>query len=190
MRSKYHDPVLDTVLSVLGELDPASIQTKLQLQRPDVRIRDPSTNTITGSTRSDVPDLISLHATLASSGTFSYMYRRGQPFPGTPSLAWTINCEFAELRLVSPSGTNFEPRADDPPLTIQVHWFDTNEVEEVPWQWNSQQAELPVPARNVFSTLLAFANGNEPGNGWVSIEDAAGRARTIEGFFKQWDESH
>lgn len=177
--------VLDTVLSVVGGLQPETVHSQLQLQRPDVRIRDPSTNSITRTVRSDVPDLISFHGKLStSSATFSYLFRRGQPFPGDPALTWSINLEHGEIRLVATSGLNLETGS---PATIYVHWFDSDEVEEVKWEWNEEFLELSGSARNVISTLLAFAEGKAAGDGWVSIEDAAGRARLIEGFLEGWE---
>ncbi|KAJ4373081.1 hypothetical protein N0V83_003372 [Neocucurbitaria cava] len=181
--------VLDSVLSVVGDLDVSSVEAKTQLQRPSVRIRDPSTNEIIDCTTSDVPDLLSFHGTIASSqaapnATLSFLFRRGQPFPGTPPLTWTINCEHGEIRLLSPSGTNLEPNEGDEPLTIQVHHFDSDTVENVEWKWGDRQTELPVLARNVMESLYAFADGKEEGKGWVSLEDAARRAALIRSFLQ------
>ncbi|KAF2449994.1 putative oxidoreductase [Karstenula rhodostoma CBS 690.94] len=179
--------LFDTVLSVVGDLEPGAVSSKLQLQRPDVRVRDPSTNEIIKTVQSDVPDLVSLHGTLKhSSATLSYLFRRGQPFPGTPALTWTINFEHGEIRLVSPSGLNLELGE---PVTIHVHWFDSDEVEEVKWEWNAEQTAIPPSARNVINTLVAFADRKAPGDGWVSLEDAANRARLIEGFLAEWEKS-
>src|SRR5262245_44747160 len=122
----------------------------MQLQRPLVRIRDPSTKAITDTVTSNVPDLLSLPATLASSRTtLSLLFRRGQPFPGTPSLTWTINCEHGEIRLVSPSGTSLEVNDYEKPVTIHVHWFEEDRVEDFPWSWDTEQVEVPLMARTV-----------------------------------------
>ncbi|KAL2132843.1 hypothetical protein VTI74DRAFT_3242 [Chaetomium olivicolor] len=94
--------------SVVGELVPGSVHTHFQLQRPNVRVRDPTRNDeIVETIESDVPDLLSLHGFVnphnhaqtsedhhlnstssASSGlaTLTFHFRRGPPFPGTPSL--------------------------------------------------------------------------------------------------------
>jgi hypothetical protein len=54
--------VIDFVQSVVGELVPGTVHTHFQLQRPEVRIRDPARNNqIVETIRSDVPDLLSLH---------------------------------------------------------------------------------------------------------------------------------
>ncbi|KAF1848821.1 NAD(P)-binding protein, partial [Cucurbitaria berberidis CBS 394.84] len=173
---------LDLVLSVVGDLDVTSVQSKTQLQRPQVRIRDPSTGEIVENITSDVPDLLSLHGTIASSpqavpnATLSYSFRRGQPFPGTPALTWTINCEHGEVRLVSPSTTSLEPGANDEPVTIQVHHFDSDSVENIDWNWSDRHTEVPIMARNVMECLYAFADGRAEGDGWVGLEDAVKRA--------------
>ena len=178
--------MLDIILSVVGELIPDTIHAQLQLQRPDVSIRDPNTKEIVETVRSDVPDLVSLHGTLETSATLSYFFRRGQQFPGTPALIWTIGLDFGEIQLVSHSGLIFELGE---PATIHVHWFDSDEVEEVKWEWDADQAQLPPSARIVMRNLVAFADGNEAGNGWVSIEDAANRAKLIESLLENWKES-
>lgn len=51
-------------------------------------------------------------------------------------------------------------------------------MESVPWMWTEAQEEIPVRARGVMSVYEAFAEGDV--EGWVSIEDAAARARQIE----------
>ncbi|KAF2249195.1 putative oxidoreductase [Trematosphaeria pertusa] len=187
--------VFDFVLSVLGELAPESVHTKMQLQRPDVRIRDPESGRIVDTIHSDVPDLLSLHGALqpspqtATSATLSFLFRRGQPFPGTPSLSWTINCEYGEIRLVSPSGLALQASAYDEPVTIHIHWFEDDRVEDVKFEWSKEQEEVPIPARSVMRSLYAFADGKEEGDGWVSLEDAARRARQIEGFLAEWGKS-
>lgn len=180
--------LLDTILSVLGELSPSTTHAALQLQRPDVRIRDPVTKNIVETVRSNVPDLFSLHGTIASSSaTFTYFFRRGQPFPGRPSLEWTINCEFGEVRLVSPSTLSFGTSNKDEPITIHVHWFEEDKVEEVKWQWSEEEEELPVIARTVFRSLVAFGEGKDSVDGWVDIKDAQSRAHQLEGFLRQWE---
>lgn len=187
--------MFDFVLSVLGELAPESVHTKMQLQRPDVRIRDPESGRIVDTIHSDVPDLLSLHGALqpspqtATSATLSFLFRRGQPFPGTPSLSWTINCEYGEIRLVSPSGLALQASAYDEPVTIHIHWFEDDRVEDVKFEWSKEQEEVPIPARSVMRSLYAFADGKEEGDGWVSLEDAARRARQIEGFLAEWGKS-
>ena len=114
--------------------------------------------------------------------TLSYSFRRGQPFPGTPALVWTINCQKGEIRLISPSGLALHASGGTDAVTIEVHLFDTDEVENVSWAWNERQQELPLLARGVSECLYAFAEGRAEGDGWASVESAATRARLIEQF--------
>ncbi|KAF2635763.1 putative oxidoreductase [Massarina eburnea CBS 473.64] len=182
--------MFDFVLSALGDLDLSTVSTKLQLQRPDIRIRNRSTNEIVDQIRSDVPDLLSLHGTLASSqATLSVGFRRGQPFPGTPSFVWTINCEKGEIRVVSPAALSLESGDVKNPVTIHVHWFADDIVEEVKWEWNEEQQKLPLMARSVMRCLTSIADGKAEGDGWVGLEDAAKRAKMVDGFLRDWDKS-
>jgi hypothetical protein len=190
-RSVLTVAVLDFVLSVVGQLDPPSIHSKAQIQRPNIRIRDPTTMQIVENTTTDVPDLLSVHATITSSpltvpnATLSFLFRRGQPFPGTPALTWTINCEYGEIRVTSATSSSFRSSESDGPVVIQIHHFDTDEVEDVDWDWSDMQKEVPIVGRDVMGCLFAFADGNEEGDGWVGLEDAASYARTIETFLKE-----
>lgn len=54
-------PVIDYIQSVVGDIIPGTDHVHLQIQRPDIRVRDPQTDAIIDSVRSDVPDLLSLH---------------------------------------------------------------------------------------------------------------------------------
>ena len=54
-------PVIDFVQSVVGDVVPGTDHVHLELQRPEVGLRDPETGSIIDTVRSDVPDLLSLH---------------------------------------------------------------------------------------------------------------------------------
>ncbi|KAL1792529.1 hypothetical protein ACET3X_009036 [Alternaria dauci] len=183
--------VLDSVLSVIGQLDPGSVHSKAQIQRPSVRIRDPKTMQVVESVTSNVPDLLSVHATINPSpltvpnATLSFLFRRGQPFPGTPTLTWTINCEYGEICLTSATSSTFQNSERDGPVVIQLHHFDTDQVEKLDWDWSDMQKEIPIVGRDVMGCLFAFADGNEEGDGWVGLEDAAKYARMIETFLEE-----
>lgn len=176
---------------MVGELDASTVHANTQLQRPSIRIRDPATKEIVDKVTSDVPDLLHIHGALiespttASKATLSYSFRRGQPFPGTPALAWTINCERGEIRLVSLSGLALHASGGTDTVTIEVHHFDTDEVENVTWVWNERQQELPLLARGVSECLYAFVEGRAEGDGWAGIESAAARAQLIGQFLRE-----
>ncbi|RAR01493.1 putative oxidoreductase [Stemphylium lycopersici] len=180
--------VLDFVLETVGQIDAESVHSKAQIQRPDIRIRDPSTKQIVGNTISNVPDLLSFHGTLkqspltAPNATLSFSFRRGQPFPGTPALTWTITCEHGEIRLSSATSMVLRASENDGPLTIKVHHFDSDEVEDVDWDWSDEQKQVPIIARDVMACLYAFADGKQEGDGWVGLEDAARRGEGLSDF--------
>lgn len=83
------------------------IQPRLQLQRPDTKIKDPASGAILETAKSNVPDLIYATGVLpesdyASNGaTLHIRYRRGQPFKGESPMVWTINGEKGEIRFTS-----------------------------------------------------------------------------------------
>jgi hypothetical protein len=128
-----------------------------------------------------------LHARLApsahavSDATLSFIFRRGQPFPGAPAVTWTLNFQHGEIRVQSPTSGFFDADpSDEKKVAFQVHYYEDGKVEDVEWGWSSEQAALPLMARPVSSTLYAFADGRDAGDGWVSVEDAAKRAVLIE----------
>jgi hypothetical protein len=73
-----------------------------------------------------------------------------------------------------------EVAGPDTPVSIQVHWFDTDKVENVDWEWNEDQKEVEPVARGVQSSLYAFADGKAEGDGWVGIVKARERAMLIQ----------
>lgn len=143
------------------------LHTRLQLQRPQIKIREPATSAIVDTITSNVPDLIYATGTLPASETveagasFLFRFRRGQPFKDEPALVWTINGVEGEIRLVSPSGTSLQANGYLKPVTIEVHDFATDQVETVTWEWEPWQDELPIPARSIAALYEAFANDDE-----------------------------
>jgi hypothetical protein len=104
-------------------------------------------------------------------------FARGQPYPGDPSLSWTLNCEKGSIRLNSPSGIALHANAYESPVTISVHQFETDKVEQIEWSWSEAQLDVPILSRSVQTCLVGVAEGNR--EGYVSLEDAAKRARQI-----------
>lgn len=160
-------PVFDQVQYVLGELK--DFRSRVQIQRPNVKIRDPATNKVIETVKSDVPDLVFAAGTLSASPTSEdgasvlLRFRRGQPFSGEPALTWTINGEKGEIRLVAQDGTALHASAYSGPVKIEVHDFETNQVEAVQWGWEEWQEDLPVLARSVGAAYERFADGDVKG---------------------------
>ncbi|KAF4460903.1 transcription co-repressor GAL80 [Fusarium albosuccineum] len=182
--------LFDQVQYVLGDI--GNFKSHLHLQRPNVKVRDPETNTIIETVKSDVPDLILATGSLKESPTSQknasvlLRFRRGQPFPGDPPLLWTINGEKGEIRLKAQGGTSLHANAYGAPVTIEVHDFETDKVEEASWQWQDWQEELPIVARSVGEVYERFAEGNN--EGLVSFDDAAFRHEQLHGLLKEWDQ--
>lgn len=180
--------VLDFVQAAIGRLDTSSIRSKSQVERPNIRFQDPATNEFVGQTVSSIPDLLTLHGTLAASpqtapnATLAFQFRSGPAFPGTPMLTWTVECERGEIKLISETSPFLRFSDADGPVTIQVHDFESGEVKEVPWDWTEEQKNVPVIARGVMKSVLDFADGKKEGDGWVGLKDAAEFARVIESF--------
>ncbi|KFG87197.1 putative oxidoreductase [Metarhizium anisopliae] len=182
--------VFDFVQSVVGDVVPETTGSRLQLQRRRVRVRDPQNGEVVETVRSNVPDLLYLHGRLAESprndadATLAFAFRRGQPFPGTPSLAWSIYGVDGEIRLVAPAGISLQADACDESVTIQVHDFDTDTVRDVKWDWTDVEKQVPVRGRSVQRVLYAYADwkqGKSDGAGaWVGVDDAAARASQIQ----------
>jgi len=169
---------LDMALSVVGRMNPNSVRASKFIQRPEINVKDPRTGRIIETIQSDVPDLLSLSGSLkksavtAPNAAMTYFFRVGKPFPGNPACALNIYCENGEIQLTGPDGPALEFTPEDNPVKIQVHWFDTNSVEEVPWKWSKEQLEVESVARGVQQCLYAFADGKPEGDGWVGIDDA------------------
>ncbi|KAI1660854.1 NAD(P)-binding protein [Daldinia decipiens] len=155
--------LFDFVQFVLGDIQ--ALHSHLQIQRPDVKIWDRSSGKVVKTVRSDVPDLIlvtgSLQASeyVTSGATVHLRFRRGQAFKGEDPLVWSVNGERGEIRLSASGGPGISAASHGQPLTIEIHNFDTNEVENVEWNWQGRE-ELDISARIVGALYEAFAAGD------------------------------
>ncbi|EED24617.1 oxidoreductase, putative [Talaromyces stipitatus ATCC 10500] len=175
--------VIDFVQSVVGDVVDGTDHTHFGIQRPEIGLRDPETGNIVETIHSDVPDLLSVHGSIAKSdytapqASLVAYFARGQPFPGDPALSWTLNCEKGTIRLNSPTGIALQANAYESDVTISVHLFETDKVEQIAWAWSEAQLDVPMRARSVQTCLVNIAQGYK--EGYVSLEDAANRARQI-----------
>ena len=186
--------MFDYVQSVIGEA--VDTHSHLQLQRPEMKLRDPSTNTIIKTVTSDVPDLITVTGSLSGSAvaqegaSLSVRFRRGQQFKGEPALTWHINCEKGEIRLTAPSGTSLHANSYSDPVTIEVHDFDTDEVRNVQWEWPKweEELDLPIVGRSVAKLYEAFhAEAVEGGpRTYPSFSDAVERHEQLARLVASW----
>ncbi|KAI1470397.1 NAD(P)-binding protein [Daldinia caldariorum] len=179
--------LFDFVQVVLGDIQ--VLHSQLQIQRPDVKMRDRSTGKIVKTVRSDVPDLIHVTGSLpgsehtTSGATVHLRFRRGQAFKGEDPLVWSVNGERGEIRLSASDGPGISAGAHAHPVTIEVHDFDTDEVEKVKWSWNGRE-ELNVSARMVGAQYEAFATGDE--TKYATFEHASKRHKQLNEMLAQF----
>lgn len=180
--------VFDSVQTAVGSV--GDLKGHIQLQRPDVGIRDPKTNAVTKVVKSDTPDLIIATGVLPSSTTvqeganFLTRFRRGQVFPGDPALEWTVNGEKGEIRLVATASPAIQALAADGPIVIEVHDHASDTVEKIEWDWLSWQNDLPINARNIGALYEAFADGEEIN--YPSFADALGLHEQLDQIINGW----
>ncbi len=155
--------MIDSVQFALGDVQDS--HARLQIQRPETKLRDPATGTIVGTAATDVPDLIILTGSLPESAgvkknaTLYARYRRGPPFKGEPPFVWTVNGEKAELRLVSASGPSLQADTYNQPVTLEIHDFETDQVTPVEWNWADWQLDIPARGRSIAAEYEAYAAG-------------------------------
>ncbi|GAB1740607.1 hypothetical protein NU219Hw_g5701t1 [Hortaea werneckii] len=166
---------IDAVHSVLGEFE--TFQSHTQIQRPGQEIVNRSSGTRT-SKISDVPDLVSIHGTLAAQhpyiapcASLVVKFHYEPPFPGITPLVWTITGEKGQIRLSAESGSLIQPHTSGP-MSLQLYMFDSGEVQDVSWGWEDWQAALPHRARNIGKLYEVFAE-NEMAEYGVADFDAA-----------------
>lgn len=177
----------------------------------------------TGTTvTSDVPDLMLVTGTLSDprvvaggGATLSVRFRRGQPFRGESGFTWHINCERGEIRLVSTTGSSLHAdvysrahnananAASAPPVSLEVHHHDTDEVRDLDWSWPAWQEEeevgsdggggdgpvgLPFVARSVARLYEAFyAEAVEGGpREYPDFADALRRHEQLHSLLAGW----
>ncbi|CAK5265995.1 unnamed protein product, partial [Mycena citricolor] len=176
----------DLFQTVLGEA--VDVTSHLQLQRPVNRLRDVSTGAITGTSKSDVPDLMILTARLTESpsvvhdASFLFHFRRDTQFPGEPNLVWTITGERGEIRVTNEatSWLHMGPAG----ITVDLHDFETGRVERVGWNAESwpEDPDTPGAAKNIGLLYERFATGGE----YPTWEDAVRRHEQIDGLLAGW----
>ncbi|RWA03854.1 hypothetical protein EKO27_g11254 [Xylaria grammica] len=191
---------IDYVHEVLGEFE--NFQSRMQIQRPVLKIRDHSGATTDREIRSDVPDLVTVHGKLAKGkvdvaddATLSFTFRSGHQFKGAPGFVWTINGEKGEI-MVTANGAYIHSDSYKDPVEIRLHDHATDEVVPIEWDWQEWQKELPRRARVVAELYERFARWWEDGKPagdlpwereWPRLHDAVARMKEFEELFRQYD---
>ncbi|KAF6824434.1 oxidoreductase family protein [Colletotrichum plurivorum] len=190
---------IDFIHHVLGEFVEGSVGSRMQLQRPAIKVLGDDTGEQRRIVTSDVPDFIALHGAMqggnaVDGATLAVRFRNGTPFKGRSAFVWRIVGEKGEVEVESPAGLYLHSDSYVEPVVIRVHDHDSDVVEEVPWKWEAWQEELPVRARNVgevYERYAAWVEGNKRDVGedgeWPTLEDAVVRMREIEGLFERYD---
>jgi predicted dehydrogenase len=185
--TNYMETAYDLVQNILGDINNAS--ARFHLQRPDLKLRDPETKQVIEVVRSNVPDLIYVTGSLAGSDSVqpgalvSVRFRRGQPFPGEPALAWSITGDKGELRVLSANATSVWGAVDPSSITIEVHDFATDEVKKFDWAWEDWQNELRLPARAIGALYETFYEGDE--SKYATFENARFRHEQLAAYDNQ-----
>ena len=165
----------------------------MQIQRPDVKLRNADSQETIETITTQVPDLVVATARLEESKTAQkdasvlFRFRRGQPFKGEPALVWTINCERGEIRLISHSDILLHAGGYVSPVVIQIDDFESEQPREVEWQWESWQGELPIPARSVSKLYEVFSDG--VAGSLPSFDDALVRHGQLQAMLDDWLQS-
>lgn len=178
--------VLDAVQFAVGQFN--NVKSTLQIQRPNVPIENRQTKEIIETVKSAVPDLVIATGTLSPSpiaqegATLYFRLRRGQPFLGADPLVWTINGEKGEIRLRSPGGTALPATAYNKPVTIEVHDHETDEVQNIEWNWKEWQQGISVIGRNTGALYENYVNGDA----YPTFEDALKLHEKLEEIMGNW----
>ncbi|KAJ7069106.1 hypothetical protein C8F01DRAFT_1014937 [Mycena amicta] len=168
-----------------------AIQSRLHLQFPENKLRDPPSNTIVRTVTSNVPDLVIAAGAIPESPTTQpdapllVRFRRGQPaFDDEPPLVWSVTGETGEIRLTSPAGTGLGASSHTDDVKLEVRDFATGKVERIEWRWEDWQEELPLLGRSIAALYEAFADGE---GGYPTFQDALQRHEQLEAMLVAWD---
>ena len=173
----------DSIASALGPIKPTA--SKLSLLRPNIKVLS-SSGEVLRTVQSNVPDLININGSLSShnNAPFSYFFKRGPRFKGTPALIWSVHGETGEIR-VEADTTSIHAVDDNQNVKILVENFESGEVENVTWKDVMADRGLKGPAKNIGSLYEAFAEG---GNAeWSTFETALERHKFLEDVWGEWE---
>ncbi|KAK8051421.1 NAD(P)-binding protein [Apiospora rasikravindrae] len=182
--------MFDFVQFVLGDLH--NTQSRLQLMRPDVMIKDPASGEILDTVKSNVPDLVHVTGVLPESdhvsngATLSIRYRRGQPFKGDPPMVWTINGEKGEVRFTAHGGPTVNVTSKENAPVVEVHNFETDDVEQIVYD-HGPRLDIELPARNVGSVYEVFATRDE--SQYATFDHAVKRHSQLDKMLLDYDKS-
>lgn len=146
--------------------------------RPVVKVVNGDGATVEAAARKTTPDHLLIQGVLDSGAVFSASLRGGMPFKGLPALQWFIDGEKGEIKIEGPS-----PFIGIASITsFELHDFDTNEVEDIPFT-EGAFAEMDPKPRNVGRIYEAIAAGDR--RVLCDFEAAVRRHEFIEKVYSQ-----
>ncbi|KAK3319758.1 hypothetical protein B0T19DRAFT_445557 [Cercophora scortea] len=182
--------VWDWVQNVLGDVE--NIESRLQIQRPRLKVLDSYTGRTIETIKSDVPDLISLTGSLPESehvvkgATFAMRFRRARAFQGEPALVWTIFGERGEIRLTA-AVDNMLQVSQLADVTIEIDDHESRRVQRVDFRWEAFK-ELSYLSRSYGPIYEAYANGDTTGK-YGDFDHAVRRHDQLDALFASFDAS-
>jgi len=204
----HYGHMIDFVHHVLGEFKEGKWNSLGQIQRPEVEILGGAwTDIVEGKSKvlevrkTDVPDLVTTHGALngekeyvKEGATLDVRFRIGPSFKGQPAFTWIITGEDGEILVIAPSGPHLNSDSYGQPVTIQVHNFKTDRIENEEWDWQPYQKDLLTRGRSIAELYDRYAEWVEDGCGsvregrqWPTLEDAMRRAKEIDELLLKFD---
>lgn len=174
--------MIDFVHFVLGEYETSNAH--VQIQRPHQSVVHDGGETT--AAQSDVPDLMSAHGTLEASANVArgasllVTFLTGPAFPGTSPFTWIITGEKGRIRMSNEQGPFIQSEGSAYPIPIQVEDFESGEVRDVPWLWESWQEALPPRGRNIAKIYDLYAEGGADAVGVADFDAAVVRQKQLD----------
>jgi predicted dehydrogenase len=175
---------IDAMLYSLGGVD--QVSAHLSTRWPEVKIIN-ADGTFNRTINRNVPDHISVRATLAKSGApLSVNIRNGRAFPNTPNFAWNILGTKGEIRITSMATLNVGLECEK----IELFDHEKGTVEVVEAGYAQEVSDLPIYARNVGALYELYAKGGIE-QGFADFEQAVELHKIIDAIEessqeKQW----
>lgn len=107
-------------------------------------------------------------------------FRSGPPFPGTTPFVWTITGDKGRLRISSERGPFIQSEAGAYPVPIEVENFETGEVKQIAWEWESWQEPLLARGRNIAKLYDLYYEGRAAAYGVADFDAAVERHRQLD----------
>ena len=173
----YGGHIIDTALSVFGELKPGGYTPMLANLRPRMHIEQDD-GTLTEETfEKSTPDQILLQGRIERDppAVFSLHLRAGAKFQDTPGSIWKIYGDKGELQI---SFASAGPQIGGP-TEMKFDDLMGGDIEHITIEEGKEWTDLPVQGQNIGRLYEAFADGK----GYADFELALKRHRLIDEFY-------